>query len=86
MELWVINLVYGLISRNGVLRTSYNLDHIGIFGRKVEDVAMLAKVLIKKDKFDPATIHYSTENILSETKKDLYLILNLFFIKLNIGN
>ena len=60
---------YGLISRNGVLRTSYSLDHIGIFGRKVEDVAMLAKVLIKKDKFDPATIHYSTENILSETKK-----------------
>jgi len=60
---------YGLISRNGVLRTSYSLDHIGMFGRKVEDVAMLAKVLIKKDKFDPATIHYSTENILTETKK-----------------
>ncbi len=60
---------YGLISRNGVLRTSYNLDQIGIFGRKVEDVAVLAKVLIKKDKYDPATIHYSTENILSETKK-----------------
>ncbi len=60
---------YGLISRNGVLRTSYNLDQIGMFGRKVEDVAMLAKVLIKKDKYDPATIHYSTENILSETKK-----------------
>ncbi len=60
---------YGLISRNGVLRTSYSLDQIGMFGRKVEDVAMLAKVLIKKDKYDPATIHYSTENILSETKK-----------------
>ena len=60
---------YGLISRNGVLRTSYNLDQIGLFGRKVEDVAMLAKVLIKKDKYDPATIHYSTENILTETKK-----------------
>ena len=60
---------YGLISRNGVLKTSYNLDQIGVFGRKVEDVAMLAKVLIKKDKYDPATIHYSTENILSETKK-----------------
>ena len=60
---------YGLISRNGVLRTSYSLDHIGMFGRKVEDVAILAKVLIKKDKFDPATIHYSTENILNETKK-----------------
>jgi len=60
---------YGLISRNGVLRTSYSLDQIGMFGRKVEDVAMLAKVLIKKDKYDLATIHYSTENILTETKK-----------------
>ena len=60
---------YGLISRNGVLRTSYSLDQIGMFGRKVEDVAMLAKILIKKDKYDPVTIHYSTENILSETKK-----------------
>ncbi len=60
---------YGLISRNGVLRTSYSLDQIGMFGRKVEDVAMLAKVLIKKDKYDPATIHYSTENILTETRK-----------------
>ena len=60
---------YGLISRNGVLRTSYNLDQVGMFGRKVEDVAMLAKVLIKKDKYDPATIHYSTENIMAETKK-----------------
>ena len=38
---------------------------MGIFARKVEDVSMLAKVLIKKDKFDPATIHYSTENILT---------------------
>ena len=60
---------YGLISRNGVLRTSYNLDHIGLFGRSVEDIALLAKVLIKKDPFDPATIYYSAENILAETKK-----------------
>jgi len=60
---------YGLISRNNILRTSYSLDHIGVFARSVEDVALLAKVLIKKDKHDPATIHYSTENILNETKK-----------------
>ena len=60
---------YGLISRNGVLRTSYNLDHMGVFGRSVEDVAMLAKVLIKKDKYDPATIHYSADNFVEETKK-----------------
>ena len=60
---------YGLISRNGVLKTSEKLDHIGVFGRSVEDVALLSKVLIKKDNFDSATIHYSTENMLTETKK-----------------
>ncbi len=60
---------YGLISRNGVLRTSYSLDQIGVFGRTVEDVALLAKVLIKKDQLDSATIYYSAENILEETKK-----------------
>ena len=61
---------YGLISRNGVLRTSYNLDQIGMFGRKVEDVAMLAKVLIKKDKYDPATIHYSCLLYTSPSPRD----------------
>ena len=63
----------------------YDLDHIGMFGRTVEDVALLAKVLIKKDNYDSATIFYSTENILKETKKDHCLNLNLFFIKLTIG-
>ncbi|MDA9751605.1 amidase family protein [bacterium] len=33
---------YGLISRNGVLKTSEKLDHIGVFGRSVEDVAFIA--------------------------------------------
>ena len=60
---------YGLISRNGVLRTSYHLDHIGVFGKTVEDVALLAKVLIKKDSYDKATIHYSSEFMLEECKK-----------------
>ena len=40
-----------------------------MFGRSVEDVALLAKVLIKKDNHDQATIHYSAEDMLSETKK-----------------
>ena len=60
---------YGLISRNGVLRTSYNLDHIGVFGKTVEDVALLAKILIKKDQYDEATIHYSSEFMLEECLK-----------------
>ena len=60
---------YGLISRNGVLRTSYTLDHIGMFGRTVQDVALLAKALIKKDHHDPATIYYSVDNMIEEIKK-----------------
>ena len=44
---------YGLISRSGVLKTSERLDTIGVFGRSVEDVAILAKALIKKDIYDP---------------------------------
>ena len=40
---------YGLISRSGVLKQSDKLDHIGVFGKSVEDVALLTKVLIKKD-------------------------------------
>ena len=61
---------YGLISRNGVLRTSFNLDHVGVFGKTVEDVALLAKVLIKKDSYYEATVHYSSEYMLEECKKD----------------
>ncbi len=60
---------YGLISRNGVLKTSHTLDHIGMFGKNVEDVALLAKTLIKKDKHDTASVYYSSENMLAETKK-----------------
>jgi|TARA_B110000881_G_scaffold214302_1_gene226507 Asp-tRNA(Asn)/Glu-tRNA(Gln) amidotransferase A subunit family amidase len=60
---------YGLISRNGVLKTSDKLDHMGVFGRSVEDVALLSKVLIKKDAHDSATVHFSSENFLNEIKK-----------------
>ena len=31
---------YGLISRNGVLKTSEKLDHLGVFGKSVEDIAI----------------------------------------------
>ena len=74
---------YGLISRNGVLRTSQTLDHIGMFGRNVEDVALLTKALIKKDNQDPASIHYSSENILAETKKGPLFEPKFIFYKTN---
>ena len=60
---------YGLISRSGVLKQSDKLDHMGVFGKNVEDVALLAKALIKKDLYDNSTIHYSAEDMLNVCKK-----------------
>jgi|TARA_B100001093_G_scaffold423895_1_gene416936 Asp-tRNA(Asn)/Glu-tRNA(Gln) amidotransferase A subunit family amidase len=60
---------YGLISRYGILKQSDKLDQVGIFGKSVEDVALLAKVLIKKDLFDPSTIHYSAESMMDVCRK-----------------
>ena len=60
---------FGLISRNGVLKTSEKLDHIGVFGKSVKDIAYLAKELIKKDSHDASTIYYSSSNMVDSVKK-----------------
>ncbi len=44
----------GLISRAGVLAQSWHLDHVGVFGRCLEDVAILAEVLMAFDSRDSA--------------------------------
>lgn len=45
----------GMISRTGVLTQSPTLDQVGVFGRSVADVALLAQVLAGYDPQDPAT-------------------------------
>ena len=55
---------YGLISRSGVLKCSDKLDTMGVFGKTVKDVALLAKSLIKKDLYDPATVHFAADDML----------------------
>ena len=60
---------YGLISRSGVLKVSDKLDTIGLFGKTVKDVALLAKCLIKKDLYDPATVYFSAEEMLEACDK-----------------
>ena len=72
---------YGLISRNGALKTSEKLDTIGVFGKSVEAVALLAKALIKKDLYDPATFILQLMNMLEACQKEPILNQNLFFIK-----
>ena len=55
---------YGLISRNGVLKVSDKLDTMGVFGKTVKDVALLAKILIKKDLYDASTTYFSADKML----------------------
>jgi Asp-tRNA(Asn)/Glu-tRNA(Gln) amidotransferase A subunit family amidase len=46
---------HGLIPRTGVLLLSRRLDHVGVFARTVEDVALLAETLAGFDEDDPDT-------------------------------
>jgi len=45
----------GVISRRGVLQTSVSLDQVGVFGRSLEDVALLSDALAGHDSTDPAS-------------------------------
>src|SRR5256885_14273079 len=44
---------HGLIPRTGVLQLSRTLDHIGLFARSLDDLALLATELIGYDEGDP---------------------------------
>ncbi|HSB67751.1 MAG TPA: amidase [Candidatus Methylomirabilis sp.] len=46
---------HGLISRHGMLALSRSLDHVGLFARTVEDIALLAGQLAGYDERDPDT-------------------------------
>jgi Asp-tRNA(Asn)/Glu-tRNA(Gln) amidotransferase A subunit family amidase len=46
---------HGLIPRTGVLQLSRTLDHIGLFARSLDDLALLAEELVGHDERDPDT-------------------------------
>ena len=46
---------YGLIPRTGMLALSGTLDHVGLFARTTEDIALLAEQLAGYDPHDPAS-------------------------------
>jgi Asp-tRNA(Asn)/Glu-tRNA(Gln) amidotransferase A subunit family amidase len=46
---------HGLIPRHGMLTLSRTLDHVGLFARTVEDLALLAEQLAGYDERDPDT-------------------------------
>jgi len=46
---------HGLISRYGVSPLSRTLDHVGLFARSIDDIALLAEQLVVYDEHDPDT-------------------------------
>ena len=46
---------HGLIPRHGILKLSRTLDHVGMFARTLEDIALLAEPLVGHDERDPDT-------------------------------
>ena len=46
---------HGLIPRTGILQLSRTLDHVGLFSRNLDDIALLAEVLAGWDAGDPDT-------------------------------
>jgi Asp-tRNA(Asn)/Glu-tRNA(Gln) amidotransferase A subunit family amidase len=46
---------HGLISRHGVLALSRTLDHVGLFARTIDDIALVAEQLAGHDEGDPDT-------------------------------
>ncbi len=46
---------HGVIPRSGMLQTSRTLDHVGVFARTIDDIALLAEELAGYDDSDPDT-------------------------------
>jgi Asp-tRNA(Asn)/Glu-tRNA(Gln) amidotransferase A subunit family amidase len=46
---------HGLIPRTGIMKLSRTLDHVGVFARTIEDIALLAEQLVGHDEGDPDT-------------------------------
>ena len=46
---------HGLVSRRGMFQLSRSLDHVGLFARTIDDLALLLEVLAGHDEGDPDT-------------------------------
>ena len=46
---------HGLVPRGGMMKLSRTLDHVGLFARSIEDIALLAEALVAHDPLDPDT-------------------------------
>ena len=71
----------GWISRRGILVQSPPLDQVGVFGRSVEDVALLAQCLAGHDADDEATRSRATPPLLATARGEPTLPPTLAFVR-----
>src|SRR5881409_152636 len=50
---WGFKPTHGLVPRHGMLQLSRTLDHVGLFARTIEDIALLASLLVGYDERAP---------------------------------
>ncbi len=71
----------GLVSRHGVLRQSERLDHVGVFARSVEDLALIAEPLMAFDARDPAMRPQTRPGLVEAAATDPPVPLRFAFVK-----
>jgi Asp-tRNA(Asn)/Glu-tRNA(Gln) amidotransferase A subunit family amidase len=72
---------HGLISRVGVLEQAASLDTIGVYGRSVEDLALITDVLAGYDSRDPASFQQSRSSLHAVATSDWKLRPMFAFVK-----
>jgi Asp-tRNA(Asn)/Glu-tRNA(Gln) amidotransferase A subunit family amidase len=72
---------FGLIPRHGVLPHAHTLDTVGVFGRSVEDVALMADALQAYDERDPASLATSRPRLLATATEEVPLPPLFAFVK-----
>ena len=72
---------FGHISRHLVLQQSRPLDQIGVFGRSIEDVALITETLIGYDVNDPDTVMQARQELVKTQAEDPPIDPRLAFVK-----
>lgn len=62
---------YGRLSRAGVFLFASSLDHVGLFARSVQDIALVYDVLQGSDATDPVCTNRPPESCFSQLKGDI---------------
>ena len=72
---------HGLIPRTGVLQLSRTLDHIGLFARSIDDIALIAEQLVGDDERDPDTAPRARPPFLQVAAEEPPIAPRLAFVK-----